>query len=160
MGVNHPTGGGQKCGYHTHSFHIKPRVNLGAKVFSSRTESLAFVKETSFFFVRSRNIFLSVVHKFDLLIVPYHHNYLSRLSQSTHHHAFSNNSQPTQQPTQQLSHGDHLSHEHPGTHEQSLLRDRRADHPAPLEDIDDVHHPVAGRSTGKRVSAGLPAVRT
>ena len=89
MGVNHPTGGGQKCGYHTHSFHIKPRVNLGAKVFSSRTESLAFVKETSFFFVRSRNIFLSVVHKFDLLIVPYHHNYLSRLSQSTHHHAFS-----------------------------------------------------------------------
>jgi len=88
MGVNHPTGGGLKCGYHTHTFHIKPRVNLGAKVCSSQTELRAFVKATSFF-CSFMNSFLVHVHKFDLLIVPYHHNYLSRLSQSTHHHAFS-----------------------------------------------------------------------
>jgi hypothetical protein len=91
MGVNHPTGGGPKCGYHTHNFHIKPRMNLGAKVCSSQTELRAFVKDYIFFFVRSRNSFFSHGHKFDLRIVSYHHNYLSRLSQS-----LSNlNSQPT-----------------------------------------------------------------
>jgi len=81
MGVNHPTGGGLKCGYHTHTFHIKPRVNLGAKVCSSRTELRAFVKATSFF-CSVKELFLSHVHKFDSMIDWYHHSNLSRLSQS------------------------------------------------------------------------------
>jgi hypothetical protein len=49
MGVNHPTGGGQKCGYHTHTYTLNPGMNLGAKVDSASTESLAFVKDYIFF---------------------------------------------------------------------------------------------------------------
>jgi hypothetical protein len=60
MGVNHPNGGGPKCGYHTHNFHIKPGRNSGAKVDSASTELRAFVKDYIFFFVSHKSKFLEI----------------------------------------------------------------------------------------------------